>query len=107
MGEINFKQKRSRANKHFKYENSPDRGQGEPDVFAMIKKIQQQLVFLERKIDLLIGKSSSKPFRADGHSGRYGSGVRDDNRGVRDDNHGKRSFHKRENPFSPKRRPRP
>lgn len=33
------------------------------DVVALIKKMQQQLVYLEKKIDILIGQSAEKPFR--------------------------------------------
>ncbi|MBU1124777.1 MAG: hypothetical protein KKC84_02015 [Candidatus Omnitrophica bacterium] len=35
----------------------------EQSVFALIKKMQQQLVFLEKKIDILIEQSQGKPFR--------------------------------------------
>ncbi len=34
----------------------------EQDVVALIRKIQQQLVFLEKKIDILIEQSSRRPF---------------------------------------------
>ena len=100
MAGFNFKQKKSRTSKHFKYEDSPDRDPGEPDVIAMIKKMQQQLVFLERKIDMLISQSSSKPSRLDGHSGRYGSKTRDDSSRER-------SSYKGQKPFSYKRKSRP
>ena len=36
--------------------------QVEQDVVTMIKKIQQQLIFLEKKIDTLINQSSGKRF---------------------------------------------
>ena len=73
-------------NEHVKHPPASDsHPQEEPDVLALIKKIQQHLVFLEKKIDLLIGQSSqsserpfnkerrfsrpfSKPFRPGGHS---------------------------------------
>jgi len=42
--------------------NSPVSPQSEPDVAALIKKMQQQLVFLEKKIDILINQSSRRPF---------------------------------------------
>ncbi len=37
--------------------------QNESDIYVLIKKIQQQLVFLEKKIDVLISQSQEKPFR--------------------------------------------
>ena len=37
----------------------------EPDVAELILKVQQQLSFLEKKIDTLIAQSSEKPFRAE------------------------------------------
>ena len=35
----------------------------EPDMMALVKEIQQRLVFLERKIDTLLNQSMEKPFR--------------------------------------------
>ena len=56
----------------------------EPEMMVLIKKIQQHLVFLERKIDTLIGQSSdrsfnkgkrfSKPYRPGGPGGGPSSG---------------------------------
>ncbi len=100
MAGFNFKQKKSRPSKQFKYDDSPGRHEGEPDLIAMIKKMQQQLVFLERKIDMLLNRSSSKPTRSEGYSGRYGSGARDDSPKER-------SFYKDKKPFFSKRRSRP
>jgi hypothetical protein len=40
----------------------PPASDGE-DVVTLIKKMQQQLVFLEKKIDILVNQSSSRPFR--------------------------------------------
>ena len=37
--------------------------QAESDVVSLIKKMQQQLNFLEKKIDILIGQSPERPFR--------------------------------------------
>lgn len=37
--------------------------QAEPEVIVLIKKMQQQLAFLEKKIDTLINQSGEKPFR--------------------------------------------
>ncbi len=58
------------------------------DVVALIKKMQQQLDFLEKKIDTLISQSHekplrekhfSKPFRPFGHSHRHGKAEYDNN----------------------------
>ena len=71
--------------------NERDEKHPEPDVIDLIKKIQQQLVFLEKKIDTLINQSLprsfeakrfSKPLRPFGHSsyhdkGRQGSAPRE------------------------------
>ncbi|MFA5038636.1 MAG: hypothetical protein WC732_03040 [Candidatus Omnitrophota bacterium] len=46
-----------------KQENSPGSPHGEPDVAALIRKIQQQLTFLEKKIDILINQSQAEPSR--------------------------------------------
>ena len=35
----------------------------ENDMLALIKKMQQQLVFLEKKIDILINQSKERPFK--------------------------------------------
>jgi hypothetical protein len=37
--------------------------QTEPEVLVLIKKMQQQLIFLEKKLDILINQSQEKPFR--------------------------------------------
>jgi hypothetical protein len=72
---------------------SPVPQEGEPDVVAMIRKMQQQLVYLEKKIDTLISQSAakpsrergfSKPFRSYGPSSRHADGNRDS--GPRDGN---------------------
>jgi hypothetical protein len=65
--------------------------QADSDVVSLIKKMQQQLNYLEKKIDLLIGQSPeksfgekrfSKPFRPSfGHGAHHGK--RDFNRGPR------------------------
>ena len=49
-------------NEHFKHDTSSAPPQGEVNVVALIQKMQQQLVFLEKKIDTLISRSSEKPF---------------------------------------------
>lgn len=88
-------------------ENSEDM-----DVLSLVKKIQQHLVFLEKKLDTLIGQSSqrpqhsdrpfkgkpfSKPFRptfgAPRHGGKPGHGNRSG--GERDFSQGRPSFGKR------------
>jgi hypothetical protein len=60
--------------------------QVETDVLVLIRKIQQQLLFLEKKIDTLISQSQerpsrersfSKPYRSFGHTQRYDRGERD------------------------------
>ena len=65
--------------------------QADSDVVSLIKKMQQQLNFLEKKIDILIGQSPEKPFhdREKRFSKPFrpsfggGSGGRDFNRGPR------------------------
>jgi len=66
--------------------------QTDTDVVSLIKKMQQQLNFLEKKIDLLIGQSPerssgerrfSKPFRPSFGHGGHPHGKRDFNRGPR------------------------
>ncbi len=49
--------------KHFRRESSSVPPQSETDVVSLIKRVQQQLAFLEKKIDILIGQSQEKPFR--------------------------------------------
>ena len=46
----------------FKHNDSLSPAPDEQDVAALIKKMQQQLVFLEKKIDILIEQSSRRPF---------------------------------------------
>jgi len=43
--------------------NSSGSPQAEPDLVALIKRMQMQLLFLEKKIDILINQSSGKPSR--------------------------------------------
>jgi len=47
--------------KQFKHNGSSPPPQAEPDTAAMLKRIQQQLVFLEKKIDTLISRPSERP----------------------------------------------
>ena len=85
-------------NEQFKNNVSPGSRQNEPDLVALIKKLQEHLVILERKIDSLINKPQedrrsfqekrfSKPFRSfkDSHYGK-----------------GEYNKHSREKKFSPK-----
>ncbi|MCG2712151.1 MAG: hypothetical protein L6416_07505 [Candidatus Omnitrophica bacterium] len=92
MEELNFKQKKHKHSKNFKYESAPERHHGaENDVASMIRKMQQQLVFLERKIDMLLGQSSPRPSRFEGHGGQ-----------TREESFGERSAYKGKKPFAPK-----
>lgn len=50
-------------NEHFKNHESSEPPQSETGVLELLKKIQQQLVFLERKIDALGSGAAPRPFR--------------------------------------------
>jgi len=57
-------------------QNISNKAPGEPEMLALVKKIEQRLSFLEKKIDILIEKSSHKPFdkkrfSKPGYSGGY------------------------------------
>jgi len=68
--------------------------EGESEIMEMLKKIQQQLSFLEKKVDSLIGQSQnrpprdrnySKPFRPGGHRPHFQKNSdRDHRSGDRD-----------------------
>lgn len=91
--------------------------QEEQQVLALVKRLQQQIIFLEKKVDILLsrsaqstheGKSFSKPYRSFGHSQhrgkeRYGdhSRERDFSSGRPDRQYGeeKRGFEPRGKPF--------
>lgn len=45
----------------FKHNDSLPPVYNEQDLVVLIKRIQQQLVFLEKKIDILIGQSQARP----------------------------------------------
>lgn len=74
--------------KRFKDKSSFVPQQDQPDTAGILLKMQQQLTFLERKIDILIGQSPEKPFegrhnprpfqRFD-HSHRQGEAGQDNN----------------------------
>ena len=66
-------------NEHSQQQGISNGSPDEPEMVVLIKKLQQHLVFLEKKIDILIGRSSHKPFkenrfskpiRSGGHSHR-------------------------------------
>jgi len=67
--------------------------QADSDVVSLIRKMQQQLNFLEKKIDILIGQSPERPFRdrekrfSKPFRPSFGSGA---HHGKRDFNHGPR-----------------
>lgn len=64
--------------------------QTDSDVVSLIKKMQQQLNFLEKKIDLLIGQSPERPFRD--REKRFSKPFRPSFGGSA--HHGKRDFHR-------------
>jgi hypothetical protein len=75
----------------------------EQDVVALIKRMQQQLAFLEKKIDILINQSQtrpfsekhfSKPFRTSGHPNRRSDREHDTTYGEKSSDRG-RHFEKR------------
>ena len=45
--------------------------QAQPGIEDLILKVQQQLTFLERKIDTLIGQGPGKPFEREHHPGSF------------------------------------
>lgn len=73
--------------------------QTESDVLVLIKKMQQQLTYLEKKIDILINQSQEKPFREKHFSKPFRSFSRPDRPGRYSDKRGQggdsreRSFH--------------
>ena len=112
-------------NEQFSHNPSVVPGPTNADVVALIKKMQQQLEFLEKKIDTLINQSQekpfqekrfSKPFRSFGHSPRYGKGEHDRSPRERDFDQGRhsekrpgdqnRSFGQKKKPFFHKRKDR-
>lgn len=103
--------------KHFRRESSSVPPQAEMDVVSLIKKMQQQLSFLEKKIDILISQSQEKPFkgrpfpkpfRPFSHSHHHDRGERDNSSRERDFSRG-RPFEKHERgehqEFGPKKKP--
>jgi len=64
--------------------------QADSDVVSLIRKMQQQLNFLEKKIDLLIGQSPERSFRD--REKRFSKPFRPSFGGGA--HHGKRDFHR-------------
>ena len=121
-------------NEPFKHQHSPDESHANTDVVTLIRKMQQQLDFLERKIDTLISQSQgrpamgrpspersfrdkrfSKPFRPSGPSHQhgktehYGSRPRAFGQGQRSDrrpDEPEREFNPKKKPFFFKRKER-
>jgi hypothetical protein len=50
-------------NEQIQHNDSLPPAPAEQDTVALLKKMQQQLAFLEKKIDILINQSSGRPFR--------------------------------------------
>ena len=87
-----------------------DSTSSESDIMALLKKMQQQLAFLEKKIDTLVNNQSSErpsfkprhfskpPFRSFGNSSRHGHGKREHGQGQGPDAGGRGNFN-RDRPF--------
>ena len=70
--------------------------QVEPNIAALLDRMQQQLILLEKKIDILISQSSEKPSGGSNyskHSQRFNDSQRF-GRGHQDNNYRERSFTK-------------
>lgn len=111
--------------KHFGHNSSSVPPQAEPDVVAILKRIQQQLVFLEKKLDTLINQPSGRPFekrpfpkpqRSFGPPHRYGKGQQGNSSGEgnfgqgrrfdRQEDRGNRRFSQGNKPFYHRRKER-
>jgi hypothetical protein len=101
--------------------------ESDSDVVSLLKKIQQQVLFLEKKIDLLISQSQerpsrersspdrpfhkrpfSKPFRSFDHPQRHGKGEYGRSSGERDSAQGRfyeRRPHDKSRGPNPKKKP--
>jgi len=80
----------------FKRKSVSVQPQVEPNMAALIEKMQHQLIFLEKKIDILISQSSERPSGASNYSKPF---PRFDNsqrfgRGGQNNNYRERSFTK-------------
>lgn len=82
--------------KYMKHKKYPPHAQVGPDIEGLINKIQEQLVSLENKIDMLIGKSSPKPVEARSFSGPFQQHSRTHGHsgGRQDNNYRERILHK-------------
>lgn len=60
---VKSREKKSKVRKTKKRESFPVPPEVNPDVVFLINKMQQQLVFLEKKIDILISQSAEQPPR--------------------------------------------
>jgi hypothetical protein len=63
INQNSFTKKRGKMTKQLKNDNASTSQQTESDVLGLIKKMYQQLAFLEKKIDILISQSQEKPSR--------------------------------------------
>ncbi|MBL7131411.1 MAG: hypothetical protein ISS45_08445 [Candidatus Omnitrophica bacterium] len=80
-------------NEDFKKEDSPSPPQQEQQVLDLVRRLQQQIISLEKKVDTLLsrpaqraneGNTFSKPFRSYGHSQYQGRPRHRDSSGERD-----------------------
>ncbi len=87
----------------FRQNNPVAPPQADQDVLALVKRVQQQISFLEKKIDVLIGQLQERPFqgkpfsrpsRPFGHAPYHGKGEHRESSGERDFNR-PRHFEKR------------
>ncbi len=88
--------------KHFKRKpfSDDDSPHGETDVVSLLKKLQQQITYLERKIDILVNQSGERSFppkRFSASSRPFGHAPRQE--------HGERDHGPRERSFTPGGRP--
>jgi len=58
----NRRKERGNVKKRFKHKSLLVAPQDEPDVAGLINKMQRQLSAMEKKLDILIGQSSKRPF---------------------------------------------
>lgn len=82
--------------KIFKRKGASVEPQAEPNAAVLIDKMLQQLISLEKKIDILINKPSEKPFERKEHGRpfqRFGGSFRND-RGGRENSFRERTFTK-------------
>jgi len=114
-------------NEQFNHNPSDVPDQTGTDVVSLLKKMQQQLLFLEKKIDILINQSQEKPFREKlspkrpfrkrpfskplrsfGHSHRQGKEEHERSPRKKDSAQGRHSEHRQRDEdrgFSPKKKP--